>query len=249
MSWIVPRYDQGHDRGGLTSCRCDMSVAVLFASPPLFPSTLPGFMTASRVLDSRQDPNCAEEVQLLLEKLDDDLVKAWRCLRNFSQLVNLGSQTERLIKPDVVHTTMAMVVYPLLAMKFRPGSPDELVRLSLLVFSYHAFLQWKDIKPLSGTLRMAYGQAVAAMLREGSVCLSPKLELWVLMVGAVSMLNVQTDTWLSTALRSCLAKCDVNTWEETQAVLKGVIWMPVLDEKDGKSVYHLLYLPRDKAAL
>lgn len=92
------------------------------------------------------DDICSEDTIELIRNMDNDLAKAWRVMRRFCFMANLGTQTQRLICPETMRGAMAAVSYRLLHMRFAAGSIIEAIRHGLLAFSYHVFLQWQDIK-------------------------------------------------------------------------------------------------------
>jgi hypothetical protein len=72
----------------------------------------------------------------LIRDMDTDLATAWRVMRRFCLLVNLGTQTHRLMRLEIIHETMTAVMYRLLHMDFAAGSIDETVRYGLLAFPH-----------------------------------------------------------------------------------------------------------------
>lgn len=57
-------------------------------------------------------------------------------------LVNLSTQTQQLVRTEIVYDTISAAIYRLLNIRFPTGSRDKIVRLGLLTFSYYVFLQW-----------------------------------------------------------------------------------------------------------
>src|ERR1700761_9060948 len=86
------------------------------------------------------------ESESLLHRMDESLVEAWRVMERFCSVVNLAVATRRMLSPSLLCDTMASVMYRLLHMSFAIGSIDEAVRLSLLGFTYHIFLQWQLLR-------------------------------------------------------------------------------------------------------
>lgn len=60
--------------------------------------------------------------------------------------------------------------------------------------------------------------------------------LWMLMVGAVSIFDAQKEEWLGAALRHH-ARSKQRSWTEVQDVLKSFLWIPLLDEEPGRSIW------------
>uniref|UniRef100_A0A093VR38 Uncharacterized protein n=1 Tax=Talaromyces marneffei PM1 TaxID=1077442 RepID=A0A093VR38_TALMA len=63
-----------------------------------------------------------------LVEVDDDLVKAWSIVKQFSTRINLSSKTKRKLPKELLLDTMASVMYRLMHMSYIYGSLDELER-------------------------------------------------------------------------------------------------------------------------
>ena len=163
-------------------------------------------------------------------------------MRRFCLLVNLGTQTQRLIYPEIIDQTMISVIYRLLHMKFAVGSADEAVQLGLAAFTHHIFLQWEDIKLPQYPFLAHYRNCILNLdLADGA---SSSLMLWLLMIGAISMFDALGEAWLRDSLRVHAHRCQVRTWKGLQEALKSFMWVGLLDDRPGKQVYDLLYLTR-----
>jgi len=154
----------------------------------------------------------------LFRVMDNDLALAWQAMKRFCWVVNLGTQTHKLIDPKLIHETMAAVVYRLLHMNFAARSTDEAVRLGLLAFAHHIFLQWQDIKPLHSNFHSAFRKCILDVKHVDNV--SPQLILWLLMTGANSLFDISTEAWLKEYLLEYIIKCHVKTWKEMHEVLE-----------------------------
>lgn len=172
--------------------------------------------------------------------VDEKLVAAWGVMKNFCLLVNLGTQTQRLMDPTIIHGTMASVMYRLLHMTFDTGSLDEAVQLGLLAFSHHIFLQWQDIKPPNSHFSTAYGRCILGLNKLEMV--SDQFTLWFLMTGAISLFHPADAGWLMDVLREYAGRCQVKCWKDMQEILKSFLWIALLDERPAKQVYDSVHL-------
>jgi len=197
-----------------------------------------------RLLPASYDKMCSQDNIELIRKMDTDLATAWRVMRRFCLLVNLGAQTQRLIHPEIIHEMMVAVIYRLLRMGFAAGSIDETVRLGLLAFSHHIFLQWQDIKLPYRHFPTTYQSCILGLKLVDGV--SSQLMLWLLMTGTISVFNISDEAWLRVHLREHADKCQVKTWKEMQEILRSFMWIALLDEQPGKQIYDLLYLDKRK---
>jgi len=226
--------------------RCDLSIAfhngskpVFFRQPlepvPKYPETL---------LRACSDENASHDNIDMLRDMDHDLATAWRVMRRFCLLVNLGTQIQRLIYPKIILGTMTAVMYRLLNMGFVTGSVDDVIRLGLLAFCHHIFLQWQDIRLPYYRFPTEYRDSILAV--KPSQRLSPPVMLWLLMTGAISLYDVSDEGWLRAALREYAEGCQVKSWKEMQDTLKSIMWVALLDDQPGRQIYNLVYQDKDK---
>jgi len=219
----------------------DLSIALLNGSDPLFfrqPSEhMPKY--PEKLLPGAGDKLGFQDNINLVGPIDDELSTAWRVMKRFCLLVNLGTQTQFLIDPEIIRETMASLMYRLLRMEFSHGSLDEVVRLGLLTFSHHVFLQWHDIKTPYYDFATAYRSHLLDIGLIDSA--SPQLIVWLLVTAADSLFQISEELWLEVSLRGYVGACNVKTWKGLQEMLKSFMWMPLLDEHRGKQVYDFLY--------
>ncbi|KAI1748949.1 hypothetical protein F4782DRAFT_337840 [Xylaria castorea] len=216
--------------------RCDLMITLLNGSTPAFfcqPSEpLPAYPEALlRSSDERTDSLNNHE---LVQNIDNDLAAAWKVLRKFCLLVNVGTQTQQFIHPETICDTIAAVTYRLLNTHFAIGSIDETVRYGLLVFSYHIFLQWNDLKLPYSHFPTAYRTRIANVLPHHGA--SPQLKLWLLMIGAISVFDPVEDSWLREQVRAHVEKCGVRTWKDMRDILKSFMWIGLLDDRAGEHI-------------
>lgn len=172
----------------------------------------------------------------LIRNMDNDLATAWQVMGRFCLLVNLGTQTQRLMRPEIIHETMTAVIYRLLHMGFAAGSISETVRYGLLAFSHHVFLQWKDIKLPYHHFPTAYRNCILHLKPIDGV--SSQLMVWLLMTGATSVFNISNEAWFKECLREHTDRCQVKTWKGMQEILKSFMWIVLLDEQLGECIYN-----------
>lgn len=171
----------------------------------------------------------------LFHHLDDNLAIAWRVMRRFCLLANVGKEIQRPIYPTIIQETMVAVTYRLLYMRFATGSLDEAVRLGMLAFCHHTFMQWQDIKPPNRYFPRFFRSCILAFKDLHGDFSS--LILWLLMIAAISLFDVAEEAWLRECLNEYMDRCHVKTWDDMQAILKSFLWLKILDEEPGMSIY------------
>ncbi|KAI0117423.1 hypothetical protein F4814DRAFT_286769 [Daldinia grandis] len=226
--------------------RCDMGIALHSGTKPVFFSDVmrepywpyPDFILYGITVDS--------EDEFLLVTLDAELVIAWRTMKQFCTLVNRAAAAGRKLPKIDLLDTMASVMYRLLHMCFARGSPSEVVRLGLLAFCSGVFLQWASV-------RLPYTH-FPTMYRDNLVNLefpapnndcsginnfpTPRLLLWLLTVGAVSVFGgVDNEAWLKSWLRVNLDLCGIDSWPAMCGALDSFMWVGVVQDGPGKAVF------------
>ncbi|KAK4936665.1 hypothetical protein LTR10_022517 [Elasticomyces elasticus] len=233
-------------RGGMAAFRemfrCDIGMAMQSGSMPIFfndPLSEPFVPYPDQdILSIREtagiiSPQHDSESWLL--NVDESLVEAWEVVQRFCSIVNLAVQTQRMLLPSLVYDTMTSVMYRLLRRSFDTGSLDEAIRLGLLGLTHHIFLQWQYLR-----LPYVYFPSVyKKCLRHPNLTnvASPRLMLWLLMVGAVSAFNTSDHPWLQDCLRQHMGICQLRSWDELRSVLKSFMWVGLVHDKPGKDVF------------
>ncbi|WAO82854.1 Hypothetical protein NCS54_00002400 [Fusarium falciforme] len=229
----------------LEMLRYDLDIALLNGSDPVFyclPSEkLPDY--PAKLMPTSNDSLNLQNSSEFLQNLDSELATAWRAMRRFCLLVNLGAQTRRLMRPDLIRESMTAVTYRLLRMKLASGSMDEAIRHGLLAFCHHVFLQWQDIKLPYHYFPTVYRECIQCLKAVDAV--SPQLILWLLMAGAISVFG--DEEWLKNDLREYTEKCGVKRWKEIHRTLNSLMWISLLDEQLGRNIYDSLYLDKSNA--
>lgn len=222
--------------------RCDLSIALLNGSNHLFFSqpSEPVIEYPENLLSDGKMTSQGESE--LLPISDVNLALAWQVMRRFCRLVSLGAQTQRRIHSNIINDTMTAVMYRLLDMKFDTDSIDEAVRLGLLAFSHHVFIQWQDVRLPYQQFPSTYKRCVLSD-RLSELAL-PQLVLWLSMIGACSLFNVPDETWLAECLQNALDRSQVKSWKEMQDILRSFLWIGLLDDEAGKRIYESLYSDR-----
>ena len=232
-----------HLRGGLQAfnyfptllmeiLRCDLSIALLMNLDPVFYSEANDSML--RILTTPDTTVPSTETTQFLSSLDQNLTKVWLATKRFCLMVNMDAETGTPLLPTTLHETMTSLMYRLLHMTFPPGTPDETIRLGLLVFTNHVFLQGKGIHIHCEEFSQNYRNHLMGGMM---VSVPHHVMLWLLMVGAVSLFDQSQEPWLVYSLLEWTWKLGVRSWEDLQAVLMESMWIPVLDGHAVAEVY------------
>jgi hypothetical protein len=168
-------------------------------------------------------------------QLDASLQESWMELAAFSTRINFASSTGSKFPVKLQFEAMMGVMYRLLNLQFGKESIDESIRLSLLAFSTHIFMMWRSVNMEYVWLAREYRKSLMSIKNLEEV--PSEIVMWLLMVGAVSILNEADYVWLKPWLTMHLQMCDVNSWAELEQILKAHLWVDVLQSSVGKRVY------------
>jgi hypothetical protein len=171
---------------------------------------------------------------MFLDDIDDELAQACTVMSDFCTVINFAVSSELRISTETFLDTLTSVVYRLLDMHFKTGSRDEAIRLGLLAFLCGVFLQWKHLGMSYAHFTSMFRRCLVEMASE---CMSSKLMVWLLMVGAVSVLDESDDGWLKPLLRVNIGFCAIDQWSEMQRLLKDFMWIGLVYDKPGKRVF------------
>jgi hypothetical protein len=220
--------------------RCDLGIALLANSDPVFYRSpvdpLPDY--PAQVISSLSSSLYSQNDLHLFQDLNKPLVEAWVFMKKFCSLANLGTQTRMLIEPATIYGSMIAIMYRLLRMGFAENTLEESLRLGLLAFSQHVFLQWRDMRLPDHPFSMSYRNHLRSYSLGNMI--PPRISLWLLMIGAVSFFNIPDELWLVDCLRKQTERCGVKTWKDGQENLKSSMWISLLDDDFGKQVFETL---------
>jgi len=171
-----------------------------------------------------------------LEKIDSGLAETWKSLKGFCSLVGRAIKTGQMLPKGILLETMASVLYTLTQMQLDTSSFDEVVKFGLLGFSSLIFLQWANIPMHYTHLSNAYRECLFKLKVADNT--SSRVLLWLLMVRKMSIFTPEDDKWLKPWLRLNIDLCDVGSWAEMQVVLDSMIWLGLVHDALGESVYN-----------
>ena len=177
------------------------------------------------------------EIRNCWKHLDRELAREWEIMRRFCTLVNLASSTSRRLPLDILLTTMASVMYRLLRKTYEKGSADEALRLGMLAFCSHVFLQWHNIRLPYRHFSKSYTYCLAKLECPSKV--SPRILLWLLAIGRISVFTTHDDHWLESSLQFFIEQCSVDSWIQMRAAVKSFLWIDFLYDKPCRDFYKL----------
>jgi hypothetical protein len=180
--------------------------------------------------------------ELLANNINESLDRVWGVMEAFSTTINLAAETRGKYPVETLLRIKASVMYRLLNLSFETGSLDEMIRLSLLAFTFGIFLQWQGIRQRPLHLRKAYKKCLFVFKRMDDVI--PRILLWILMVGELSVFDESDHHWLRPRLQAAIALCGVRSWSEMRDILDSFMWIGLVHENRGKAVYESVSSPQ-----
>lgn len=132
---------------------------------------------------------------------------------------------------------MGTVMYALLRMKFPTSPINEAIRLGLLAFCSHSFLERRGIRLPNGHLRENYRtclEDVDTLPRGAS-----QAALWLLMIGKISLYAADADdsAWINSRLAEQISLNKDCSWPRLRLILKSFLWIDILHDKPGKLIF------------
>lgn len=174
---------------------------------------------------------------VFLDDVNGELSSVWNTMSEFCSVVNFAVESVQFISINTYLETMASLMYRLLNMRFESSSVSEAIRLGLLAFSTSVFLQW-------GSLGLSYTNLTSeyrgCLVRLGSSCATSQLMIWLLMVGAVSVVDIDDDASLKSLFITNIGFGDMKSWDGMQDLLNSFMWIGLVHDKAAKRVFDQL---------
>jgi hypothetical protein len=166
--------------------------------------------------------------------VDDDLTSVWTVMVDFCTLINYADITAQKISTMTFGHIMASVMYRLYAMDFAFNPQKDLIRLGLLAFSSGVFLQWRTIGIKYSQLISAFRKRLMPLIELEA---SSKLNLWLVLIGAISIFDPKDDWWLQPLFLSNVEVCGIETWEDMRVAMEEFLWIGLVHEKPGQRIF------------
>lgn len=141
------------------------------------------------------------------------------------------------LSDQILLETMGSVMYALLRMNFPTNPINEAIRLGLLAFCSHSFLERRGIRLPHGYLCENYRtcfEDVNTQPRDASQVL-----LWFLMIGKISIFTSDTEesAWIKSRLRENIGLIRDCSWPQLRLILKSFLWIDILHDAPGKIIF------------
>ncbi|KAK6334274.1 hypothetical protein TWF730_003488 [Orbilia blumenaviensis] len=219
--------------------RCDLGISLHNGTIPVFfldqPFLEPLFPYPDHTPYITIPKATNPESEKFLENIAPALAEAWKFLKGYCYLMNSTAESRRRLPQSTLMNAMTSIMYRLLSMSFKQASIDEAIRLGLLSFSSYIFLRWQSVTLAYIHLPTVYKSSL--MNLNLSKEFPPEVMLWLLMIGAISVFGEEDDVWLKPWLRVNFELCGVKRWADVKGVLKELMWMGIVLDKDGERVY------------
>ncbi|OTA52248.1 hypothetical protein K449DRAFT_391545 [Hypoxylon sp. EC38] len=230
-------------RGGITTIkdsvkllieiiRCDLGMVFHCGSKPLFSDVL-----SWQPFPLGPEPHKIEypcNSDKVPKSLNCQLAMIWTTMGGFCSLINFTANSKTRIPKEAFLGTMASVMYGLIDMEFDVRSTNEVIRLGLLAFSSSVFLQWKQMRMSYAHFSTLYKDC---LMRVDFSDIPAQLQLWLLMVGAISVFGKTDYDWLKPPLRTTMNLCQIGSWTDMRHLLSTFMWIEIVHDEPGKSIF------------
>lgn len=225
--------------------RCDLSIAIHKGTRPVFgfnqpltstiylPHTYPSFPIAP-CLDYKYDRGDNHFQTVITDK---KLAELWETLSSFCGLVNSAVYNDIKLSDRVLSHTMGSVMYTLLRLSFPTNSINESIRLGLLAFCSHCFLERQGIHLPNVHLYESYRNCFEDVSTQPGG--APQISLWLLMIGKISLFASNTDesSWIKSRLGEIIGLHRDLSWQKLRLILKSFLWIDILHDAPGKMIF------------
>jgi hypothetical protein len=171
----------------------------------------------------------------ILNGLDFTLSNQWILMKRFCLLMSLAASTHCKLPEQNLVENMAAIPYPLLHEQYETGTLAEAIRLGMLAFSSHIFLQWHNIKPPYTYFSTKYRECYDCMTL--SAVSPPDFTFWYMIIGYIAVFEMSDNDWLISALRLHIKNESIKSWSQARDILNGFFWIFPLHEHLGKALF------------
>ena len=221
--------------------RCDLGIAIQNGSEAIFfrdEQTEPLIPYDQKFLRDHipELPNAHSYWGLNDIDVDVSLRKAWECLSKFCMAINLAADKQRQLPPETLLSNMSSITYRLLRMdQFGKTSVNETLRIGLLAFCSHIFLQWQNLKVPQGFLLEAYQNN----FNEPEVLerIPTLFKMWLLLVGSFSIFSPLEDNWAMPFIQDVLKSYKIRTWADLREQFRYFPWVNMLHDDLGQRCF------------
>jgi len=140
------------------------------------------------------------------------------------------------LSDQILLNTMGSVMYALLRMNFSTNPMNEAIRLGMLAFCSHSFLERRGIHLPNAYLCENYKTCFEDPNNRARGA-SP-FWMWFLMIGKISVFTSDTDdsAWIKPSLRENLGLNKDYSWLQLRLILKSFLWIDILHDAPGKII-------------
>lgn len=172
--------------------------------------------------------------ETFLANIETRLRIVWGDLFELTRAANIATQCERSLDSELYQEVMVSIHYRLVKLRFGSDITEELIRLGLLAFASHLFLQWRGVKIRFEHLAQRFANVLS--LQSEAKSLPPQLALWVHTIGAIAVFNELEQVSWQPILTDLLRKMDLGSWNEVRACLKCILWVDTVQDTPAKRV-------------
>lgn len=177
------------------------------------------------------------------------LSEIWDTLGTFCDFINDARSHREKISERLFLDAMASTMYHLSNLGRMSDRIDEAFRLAMLAFSARTFLQWRGFSiPLTWLVSQCM-HAVVPLIGSPERPIDARSLLWLSMVLRLSLPSVgierseMLDVWLAKTFQSC----HLTSWKQVKNVLGSYLWIDIVDDVAGETLYKELCSPATRA--
>lgn len=227
----------------LTVSRVDLSVAIRFGRKPIFfgeAMSWDPFINLKHPVKHAPQESGSNSINRFIQATDENLYHTWKDLQAFCRLCNLASQTPHKLLPNTFSEIMESILYRLINLSFESMPVLDAIRLGMMIFASHVFLQWRGMRQRQTQLDDDFGHVLLMVKNLKGSETSPELILWLLVLWHTCSTTMPEKDALTGWLRSLVKQLGLDTWKDVRAVLKPLMWIDVLFDKSLAQLFDSL---------
>ncbi|VUC27885.1 unnamed protein product [Clonostachys rosea] len=168
---------------------------------------------------------------------DIRLVNVWLDLQDFTNSINSTQQTHQKLESKQFQEKLISLQYRLQCLAYEDHDIQELIRHVMLACTTTLFMKTTDLPAQCRPLAMQLRQDLGYLESQGDKNLL-KLQIWAVCISRASVLSTKGELpWLENWLRKACRTLEISTWEEIRRILKTFVWVDMIHDGIGRSLF------------
>ncbi|KAH8894515.1 hypothetical protein GQ53DRAFT_839575 [Thozetella sp. PMI_491] len=219
-------------------CRADLNAAVASGLKPFFYRSARGW---GRYLSGSVSLTGYPGLRALLSYIDRQLIAVWADLRLMCETSNKSKPGKSFARYDITvyEELMISILYRLLHQEYDSDSPEEALRLAMVIFSSSLFLQYRGHNfYFAGSSDLLHTTLTKLPTRNQVGSPMGRLVVWMHCILAVgSNYDSKTLQPRLPELKAAMQKQGISSWADLRETVKDFLWIDCIHDELGEKLY------------